>query len=1189
MDDIFQNVLEGKYEGASHKITYGLVELAENFLTNQGLAISKHMPVILSTLNPHVVLPSKYNNFTRKLEKYKITASKDDIIDFLLPIEQTYLGPHTQALDLKTTLLESNGGNFEFPVGKQVTVGVICELERFRQKMRYSWEIANNWLQSLHIDVENVSSIQSSWTRVFKTSQKSRSHKKGEQNQFLDEIYRPPAPKPTAKQVLQEKLENPPALTTSNPLLEMAQHSGAAFAVYSNKMEAKVKRRDAKIEALEFKLGNKEAKLEETEVKLQETATELDNSLTEKSKLEQEIQLKATELAEEQTKISEIEKVYKPKNVKRREETKKRSIEKLEIEKKEQEKQLNSQNQEISNLKSSNEVVSAKLEAALQEKRNAQKLTSKYRTMVRNAKKNENPNSQIAELKEEVRLLENENEQLKERLNEFLTEKQISTFEEGRYTDEVRETYYKLRSLGVACDRIEDTIRIVLQKLSTSNCGRLPKKSTAAAMASECDLLAKMQVGQVLLEECNNTLHFDGTKKRFREYSSFQITTPSGQSLSTGIEEMPAGSANDYMEATKNIFNAVAELISTDDKQEKMARLLKNIKNLQSDRQIVNKNYGEQLSQYRTSFLPAIIENYHELSGEELLMIVHMNHLYCGLHVIIGLGTISKEALKEFENITNSSVEPLKPQQQSRVSSLLWEISKAFAAGHSYMKAGVVDSFEAYLSDLGLKNHIVSFRGERINIIFYLAAVVYYHRNHIGGFLDTYGSEGSKLLSSIRDIQKPAVLASIRGLGIFGMLVTSPLMRLIESEKGHIFELNKTWEHVVTKLDQLSLDARPLLEGIEFVLGGTVTKNAIYHELFQSEETDELTLDFLRLLCSSSAVLLRRQLDEQLPGGKFYSPSAEILRETQGAPKHNIISERDFAKLGAQLLRKPNMSTIAASGLICFANNKTSAYLNGLSEEKRHNMIEKAMKEAPKYRKICSERRREIQKKKAESLKAKKEARETREKQKAASKEKLTQEVGENGGLWTNNETMHEKLQCKSKKEQKKAVITQIKFRRVVMEQKVSDPKWLNISSGGKEHTLETLIDNLSKVMSAPREIPPAVPPAEQSVIRAPEERKRLIDEAVKRKSTGTNDNAEQSSKLKLPDLVGKRIMHKWEDNGAEKWCPGKVIKPQGDKSSVGCKFVVQYEDGIFQDIPLYEDYNNNDVIIIWYCEINQC
>ena len=70
-------------------------------------------------------------------------------------------------------------------------------------------------------------------------------------------------------------------------------------------------------------------------------------------------------------------------------------------------------------------------------------------------------------------------------------------------------------------------------------------------MMVECDQLAKMQVGNTILWGTNNTLHLDGTCKQFNEYCSFQVTRDDGsQGLSMGFQDMPAGSADDYLTAT---------------------------------------------------------------------------------------------------------------------------------------------------------------------------------------------------------------------------------------------------------------------------------------------------------------------------------------------------------------------------------------------------------------------------------------------------------------------------------------------------------------------------------------------------------------------------------------------------------------------------------------------------------------
>ena len=189
----------------------------------------------------------------------------------------------------------------------------------------------------------------------------------------------------------------------------------------------------------------------------------------------------------------------------------------------------------------------------------AQRVASKWRRRETSMKWTES--HLVKKLSEDVHYLENENEMMRVQLEEILNEREISTFEGGRYRDEVREVCYSLLARGVSTRDMESIIRTVLKKLGNVNIGKLPKKSVVSNMMIECDQLAKIQVGNTILTGTNNTLHLEGTRKRFNTYSSFQVTTGDGQGLSMGFKDMPAGSANDYMTATKDLFAELAQLM----------------------------------------------------------------------------------------------------------------------------------------------------------------------------------------------------------------------------------------------------------------------------------------------------------------------------------------------------------------------------------------------------------------------------------------------------------------------------------------------------------------------------------------------------------------------------------------------------------------------------------------------------
>ena len=50
----------------------------------------------------------------------------------------------------------------------------------------------------------------------------------------------------------------------------------------------------------------------------------------------------------------------------------------------------------------------------------------------------------------------------------------------------------------------------------------------------------------------------------------------------------------------------------------------------------------------------------------------------------------------------------------------------------------------------------------------------------------------------------------------------------------------------------------------------------------------------LLFLCN----IIEQQLKDQLPDGKYYKPSAEVMEDTANAPKENIISEKRLCLFG---------------------------------------------------------------------------------------------------------------------------------------------------------------------------------------------------------------------------------------------------------------------------------------------------
>jgi E1A/CREB-binding protein len=65
-------------------------------------------------------------------------------------------------------------------------------------------------------------------------------------------------------------------------------------------------------------------------------------------------------------------------------------------------------------------------------------------------------------------------------------------------------------------------------------------------------------------------------------------------------------------------------------------------------------------------------------------------------------------------------------------------------------------------------------------------------------------------------------------------------------------------------------------------------------------------------------------MKEQLPGGRFFEPTEELIDQTKAVIPRNKIPERVFGILDFFLRYRPNASTISSEAFLMFVFNKTS-------------------------------------------------------------------------------------------------------------------------------------------------------------------------------------------------------------------------------------------------------------------------
>lgn len=85
--------------------------------------------------------------------------------------------------------------------------------------------------------------------------------------------------------------------------------------------------------------------------------------------------------------------------------------------------------------------------------------------------------------------------------------------------------------------------------------------------------------------------------------------------------------------------------------------------------------------------------------------------------------------------------------------------------------------------------------------------------------------------------------------------------------------------------------------------------------------------------------MLERQLKDQLPGEKYANASDNVKKESLSTLKHNKLPEFLFGQLDNIVRCRPNASILANEALILYSFNKTSYWLNGLSETERDTVL----------------------------------------------------------------------------------------------------------------------------------------------------------------------------------------------------------------------------------------------------------
>ena len=441
---------------------------------------------------------------------------------------------------------------------------------------------------------------------------------------------------------------------------------------------------------------------------------------------------------------------------------------------------------------------------------------------------------------------------------------------------------------------------------------------------------------------------------------------------------------------------------------------------------------------------------------------------------------------------------------------------------------------------------LASFRGNRFNILFHDAGLLYYLKQAVQEFFETGISTNNRLLKAVEaDSKVDEYWAACRALGLVNKHITGPFWRLLESDIP-ILDMNVQYQHMLTCFEEWADDASSVLNGEAVLFQEYPPKvDKVTECLHVSNSTDVIVQEILQALFLGFIALFNRMVKDHLIGGELdVQESNQRCQETASVPKTNTISERDFAQLDRLLREKPNATTMSLEAMIMFSNNKTSEWLKLKSEEEKETLFKQAREKGPKFRRAFREKREEMITERAMLQRAKQETIAHKRIQARIERERLTSEII-SIGLWTSRDLVESGLlQFRSKTAKLKALKVQLDFRRKVLQQTHPEKLIFQSSTKGHPFTVEEMMQNLLCLLS---------------------------------------DKAPQFS---IPvtlcdDLTGKRVIHRCLVDGRSEWFIGTILsKTQLESSSTVYNIIYDGEDTVLT-LDLKKDIEEGEVTFL--------
>ena len=184
--------------------------------------------------------------------------------------------------------------------------------------------------------------------------------------------------------------------------------------------------------------------------------------------------------------------------------------------------------------------------------------------------------------------------------------------------------------------------------MTGKHCDRVPIKGTVIDMNLQRLHLSQQHVGEVFAQQEDTCLLTDETSKKGEKYMGYEASDSTGRLWVLGVRDMATKSAADTLSVFKEILNDI-DYTSEQSSDQTSKLILKHIVATMSDRAATEIKFNTLLQDYKTTIMPAIIENLDTMPEDEQKSVSHLANFFCGLHALIHIAETAEKAIRGVE------------------------------------------------------------------------------------------------------------------------------------------------------------------------------------------------------------------------------------------------------------------------------------------------------------------------------------------------------------------------------------------------------------------------------------------------------------------------------------------------------------------------------------------------------------